>query len=56
MKKLVHSKTFWKAVIVGIVGVATVALTELNMVGYIAMISAVGDVILRIMTTEQVEI
>lgn len=55
MKSLFESKTFWKAVVVGIVGVITVALTELDLVGYIAIVNAIADIFLRKVTTQAVQ-
>lgn len=56
MKSLYNSKTFWKAVVVGITGILVVALTELDLVGYITIVSAISDVILRMVTTEGVRV
>lgn len=53
-KTLISSKTFWKAVVVGVVGIATVALTELNLIGYIAILNAVADVVLRFITSKPI--
>ena len=55
MKTLVESRTFWKAVVVGVAGILTVALTELDLVGYIAILNAVVDVILRSITSDGIE-
>lgn len=54
MKSLTQSKTFWKAVVVGVVGIVTVALTELDMIGYIAIVNAVADVLLRMVTSDPI--
>jgi len=55
-KKLLESKTFWKAVIVGAAGIATVALTELDMIGYVATVNAVLDLVLRLVTSDPVKV
>ncbi len=55
MKTLLQSKTFWKAVILAFTGILTVALTELNLVGYIAIVSAIADVALRLVTTKGID-
>jgi uncharacterized membrane protein len=55
MKTLMNSKTFWKAVIVAITGVLTVALTELDLVGMVAVVSAIADVALRLVTNEEIK-
>lgn len=54
MKKLFESKTFWVAVVQAVVGVVVVALTELDMVGYIAIFKSIADIVLRMITTEEI--
>jgi hypothetical protein len=54
MKKLIHSKTFQVAVLQGLAGIVVVALTELDMVGYVAMVKSLADVALRLVTSETV--
>lgn len=56
MKKLTQSKTFWKAVIVGVSGILIAALTELDLIGYIAFVNAIVDIALRVVTTEEVKV
>ena len=55
MKTLTGSKTFWKACIVAVVGVLTVAMTELDLVGLVAIVSTIGDIALRLVTNEEIE-
>ena len=54
MKSLFTSRTFWVAVIQAIVGIVVVSLTQLDMVGYVAIVKSIADVILRLVTTEPV--
>lgn len=54
MKSLLSSKTFWVAMIQAVVGVLVVSLTQLDMVGYVAVVKSIADVILRLVTTEPV--
>ena len=56
MKSLFSSKTFWLAVVQAVAGVVVVALTELDMVGYVAVFKSFVDVVLRLITTEAVEL
>lgn len=55
MKSLLESKTFWIAVIQAVAGVVVVALTQLDMVGYIAVFKSIVDIVLRLITTEPIE-
>lgn len=55
MKLLLKSKTFWLAVIQAVAGVVVVALTQLDMVGYIAVFKSIVDIVLRLITTEPIE-
>jgi len=54
MKTLLNSKTFWIAVIQAAAGVAVVALTELDMIGYIGIFKSFVDIWIRLLTTEPV--
>ena len=54
MKSLFESKTFWVAVIQAVGGIVVVALTELDMVGYVAMFKSVIDILLRVITTKAI--
>ena len=45
-KALLSSKTFWVAVIQAVAGIVVVALTELDLVGYIATFKSVIDIVL----------
>lgn len=56
MKSLYSSKTFWLAVIQAVVGGLVIFLTDMNMVGYVAIVKSVGDVILRTITTDEVRV
>ena len=55
MKTLLNSKTFWVAVIQAVAGVVVVAMTHLEVVGYIAVFKSVIDILLRMMTTEPLD-
>lgn len=55
MKRLVESRTFWLAVVQGIGGIVIVALTELDLIGYAAMVKSIIDAYLRIDTTEGID-
>ena len=54
MKSLIQSKVFWKAVIMGLSGIVVAALTNLNLIAYVAVVNMVVDIALRIMTTDQI--
>ena len=49
--KALKSRTVWKAIIVALVGIATAVLTEYDLVGYVVMLNAVADFLLRLDTT-----
>lgn len=49
-KSLFESKTFWLAVAQAVSSVVIVALTELDMVGYVGLVKSVVDVALRTST------
>lgn len=51
MKSIFNSKTFWLAVIQAVVGGLVIFLTEMDLVGYIAIVKSVGDVTLRYATS-----
>ena len=53
-KALLQSKTFWIAVIQAVAGIVVVALTELDLVGYIATFKSVVDIVLRLATSDPV--
>lgn len=55
MKSLLNSKTFWVAVIQAVAGVVVVALTQLDLVGYVAVFKSFVDIILRLITTEPID-
>ena len=50
--KALKSRTVWKAIIVGIAGIATAVLTEYDLVGYLVMLNAIADFALRALTTQ----
>ena len=54
MKTLFESKTFWLAVAQAVIGIVVVALTELDLVGYVAIVKSIGDVILRMITEDEI--
>jgi|GEM_PF-1897446 len=56
IKSLFESKTFWIAVVQAFIGIAVVVVTELDLVGYVAIVKSVGDIIIRLLTKDQVEI
>ena len=56
MKSLFSSKTFRLAIIQAIVGGLVIFLTEMDMVGYVVLIKSLGDVALRMATSEAVKI
>lgn len=55
MKSLMKSKTFWIAVIQAVAGVVVVALTQLDLVGYVAVFKSFVDIVLRLITTEPID-
>lgn len=55
MKSLMQSKTFWIAVIQAVAGVVVVALTQLDLVGYVAVFKSLVDIVLRLITTEPID-
>ena len=54
MKSIYTSKTFWLAIIQAVVGGAVIFLTEMDLVGYVAIVKSVGDVLLRLITKDPV--
>ena len=54
MKKVYQSKTVWKAIIIGVAGVTVAVLTELDLLGYVMIVNAGLDIILRSITTEPI--
>lgn len=53
--KALKSRTVWKAIVVAIVGIGTAVLTEYDLIGYIAILNAVADVALRVVTTTSLQ-
>ncbi len=54
MKSIFESKVFWVAVIQAVGGVVVVALTEVDAIGYIAIVKSVVDILLRLVTTKTI--
>lgn len=55
MKSLIGSKTFWLALIQAVVGGLVILFSEIpDLVGYVAIIKSIGDILLRIVTTEPI--
>lgn len=54
MKTLLSSKTFQIAVIQAIGGLLIVALTQLDAVGYVAIVKSVIDILVRMNTSEPI--
>ena len=54
MKTLLNSKTFWIAVIQAVAGIAVIALTELDLIGYVGIFKSFVDIVIRTMTTEEI--
>ena len=53
-KKLLQSKTVWLAIIQGVVGIAIAVLTDLDMVGYVAVVKSFADIALRYVTKQPI--
>ena len=56
IKSLWTSKTFWLAVVQALAGLAVVALTELDLVGYVAVVKTIVDIVLRLVTAQPVKL
>lgn len=55
MKALTKSKVFWLAIIQAVVGGLVIFFTQIpELVGYIAIVKSVGDIVLRVLTTEEI--
>lgn len=54
MKKLTQSRTFWLAVIQAVASVVVVALTELDMVGYVGIVKSLLDIYIRMDTSKPI--
>jgi len=54
MKSLITSKTFQLAVIQAIASVIVVALTDLDMVGYVGIVKSLADILLRMVTDKPI--
>ena len=55
MKSLLESKTFWVAILQAVASIAIVALTELDMVGYVGLIKSFLDISLRLITSDGID-
>ena len=55
-KKITQSRTFWLAVVQAITGIATVVFTELDMVGTVAVLKSITDIVLRLDTDTAVKL
>lgn len=44
----------WLAVVQALVGGLVIFFTEIDLLGYVAVVKSLGDVVLRLMTTEEV--
>lgn len=53
-KSILESKTFWLAVIQGVVGVLAVLITQYPTLGYIAIAKSIADVVLRLLTDQPI--
>lgn len=54
-KTLISSKTFWLAVAQAVAGIIVVALTELDLVGYVATFKSIFDILLRMATSDPIK-
>lgn len=54
MKTLLSSRTFQIALIQAISGVLIAVLTEMDLVGYVAIVKSVADILLRLDTSEPI--
>lgn len=55
MKTLLQSRTFQLAIIQAISGVLIAYLTEMDMVGYVAIVKSVADILLRLDTKDAID-
>jgi hypothetical protein len=56
MKSIFTSKVFWVAFIQAIIGGGAIFFTNMDMLGYVAILKSVGDIALRFVTTEPVTV
>lgn len=54
MKSIFDSKVFWLAVIQALGGGLVIFFTQMDMVGYVAIVKSAMDIVLRFATTEEV--
>lgn len=50
--QLLKSKTVWVAIIQAVVGIGIAVLTDLDLLGYVIVLKSLGDVALRMVTTQ----
>lgn len=55
MKAVIQSKTVWLAVLQAVAGVAIVVLTEMDLVGYAAIVKSGLDFFVRLLTEERID-
>ena len=55
MKSLLSSKTFRLALIQALAGGLIIFFTEMDMVGSVAIVKSVADVLLRIVTVDEID-
>lgn len=56
MKSLLHSRTFWLAVLQGVIAIVVVFNTTYPQWGWLLMAKSVLDIVLRMVTTEPVTV
>lgn len=54
-KRLLQSKTIWLAIIQAILGITIAVFTELDMIGYIAIVKSLADIALRYVTKASIK-
>lgn len=56
VKEIWKSKTFWIAIVQAVAGIAVAVFTELDLVGYVAVVKSIVDIIIRLITAEPVKL
>ncbi len=54
MKSIFKSKTFWLAATQAVAGGLVIFFTEIDALGYVAIVKSVADIVLRLISTEEV--
>jgi hypothetical protein len=54
LKQLLRSKTIKLATAQAIVGIAIAVFTDLDMIGYVAIVKSLGDIYIRTITTKPI--